>query len=342
MARGPLAPPAVAVLAAALVAACAPGPRHEAAPEVPVPPRVGADGRLSPADERAWLDTSDLVYTSVYLSFVGKDAHGFVAFALDTNRGRDGTEFQAEHYVAMHDQRRGWIDMARTGRYGNARSELVAIPASPFFRFVGDAQAGLLVDSPPNGLALEVGPVVDRVVEHDARTYLALGSAPATLRWEGRTVPGRVIHEDLVKTGFNLMTRPDVSGLRHFNGFYLLTADGGDLYLHGVEALPGAPAVPSRVVGFRADAATGRGEALRDLRVDEAAHGPALGFYRWPTAWTATWQGERGPATLRLEAGTRKGMVNWLIGGYALAIVEGELVEGGRATPVYGWGELIR
>jgi hypothetical protein len=115
--------------------------------------------------------------------------------------------------------------------------------------------------------------MVDRLVEHDARTYFALGSAPATLRWEGRTIPGRVIYEDLVKTGFNMMTHPDVSGLRNFNGFYLLTADGGDLYMHGVEALPGAPSVPPPVVGFRADAA-GRGGALRDLRVEETAHGP--------------------------------------------------------------------
>jgi hypothetical protein len=35
-------------------------------------------------------------------------------------------------------------------------------------------------------------------------------------------------------------------------------------------------------------------------------------------------------------------MRNWLIGGYSLTIVEGELDEGGRTTPVYGWGELIR
>ena len=35
-------------------------------------------------------------------------------------------------------------------------------------------------------------------------------------------------------------------------------------------------------------------------------------------------------------------MVNWLIGAYSLAIVEGKVTEAGRTTPVYSWGELIR
>jgi hypothetical protein len=332
---------ALAVITLAAAVACAPSPRRVAGPETAVPPRITAEG-LAPADERAWLDTSDLVYTSDYLSFVGRDPQGFVAFALDTNRGRDGAAFQAEHYVAMHDQRRGgWIDVAGNGRFENAGRELVAIPPSPFFRYEGEIDTGLAVTSPPNGLTLEVGPMPDRaLVEHDARTFFALGSAPATLRWDGRAIPGRVIHEDLVKTGFNLMTRPDVSGLKGFNGFYLLTETGGDLYHHGVNgALPGA-SVPPPVVGFRADA--GRSETLRNLRVEETAHAPALGLYRWPTAWRATWQGPSGPVTLDLAMRSRKGMVNWLIGAYSLAVVEGKVTEAGRATPVYGWGELIR
>ena len=41
---------------------------------------------------------SSLHYVSDYFSFIGQEDRGHVAFALDTNRGRDGKEWQAEHY----------------------------------------------------------------------------------------------------------------------------------------------------------------------------------------------------------------------------------------------------
>ena len=49
-----------------------------------------------------------LAYYSDYFSFVGLDDRGRVAFALDTNRGQDGAEFQAEHFVVLHDETDGW------------------------------------------------------------------------------------------------------------------------------------------------------------------------------------------------------------------------------------------
>jgi len=45
----------------------------------------------------------ELAYASDYLSFVGRDDRGPVAFAIDTNRGRDGESWQAEHFLVLYD-----------------------------------------------------------------------------------------------------------------------------------------------------------------------------------------------------------------------------------------------
>ena len=44
-----------------------------------------------------------LAYYSDYFSFIGRDPVGFVAFALDNNRGVDGSEYQAEHFGVLYD-----------------------------------------------------------------------------------------------------------------------------------------------------------------------------------------------------------------------------------------------
>lgn len=325
------------VLTVMTLVACTPSADEVTRDEIVVPPVITADG-ITPADRRAWLDTSRLNYTSDYLSFVGKDARGFVALALDTNRGRDGADYQAQHYTAMHDQERGWVEVVGNGEYANPGRELGGLPDSPAFKFKGDPQHGLAVTSPVNGFDLMIKPVVGHLVRHDARTFFALGTAPATMHWDGRTIEGRVIHEDLVKTAFNMITRPDVSQLNNFNGFYLLTADGGDLYLHSTGGRE--ESVPEPVLGFHTQG--GRNEVMQDLRVEETGHGLAWGFYRWPTTWIVSWRDSEGPASLRMDLRTRKGMVNWVLGGYSLGIVEGELNRAGKTTSVYGWAEMIR
>src|SRR5207244_4365034 len=87
--------------------------------------------------------TSTLIYVSDYFSFVGADQHGRVAFALDNNRGRDGEAFQAEHFVVLHDEQDGWMDVAGNGPYDNPKKELARIPDSPFFQFTSATEAGL-------------------------------------------------------------------------------------------------------------------------------------------------------------------------------------------------------
>ena len=89
---------ALAVLPALLIAAGA-AARFQASP-APGGESVRAASR------------EDLVYVSDYFSFIGRDAHGRVAFAIDNNRGRDGDAWQAEHFVALHDEGQGWVEVS--------------------------------------------------------------------------------------------------------------------------------------------------------------------------------------------------------------------------------------
>jgi hypothetical protein len=76
-----------------------------------------------------------LAYYSDYFSFIGGDANGFVAFALDNNRGIDGSDYQAEHFGVLYDENSGWVKLVGTGDYENVHGELERIPNSPHFTF---------------------------------------------------------------------------------------------------------------------------------------------------------------------------------------------------------------
>jgi hypothetical protein len=169
----------------------------------------------------------DLVTVSVYFSFVDLDEHRHVAFAIDTNRERDGAAFQAEHlYVVLHDEHRGWVKIAGTGRYENTRHELLPIPDSKHFQFVGHPSSGLTVASVANQLSLSIDAISPQVESTDQEMAFMMGSAAAELAWSGR-----VIYEYLVKANFNFMTRSSFKGLGEFQGLYLLADTTDDVYI---------------------------------------------------------------------------------------------------------------
>ncbi|HEY5626468.1 MAG TPA: hypothetical protein VIR79_00840, partial [Nitrospira sp.] len=82
-------------------------------------------------------------------------------------------------------------------------------------------------------------------------------------------------------------------------------------------------------------------DSMKDLNVEPLDRDWALGFYRWPTAWRITWSGPKGSATLRLKQTTRRNLANWVIGGFAMGIVQGELTFAGTTQQIYGFAELI-
>lgn len=304
---------------------------------------VAADALAAdPPEETAAVHTaissSTLVYVSDYFSFVGTDGQGHVAFALDNNRGRDGDAFQAEHFAVLHAERQGWIDVAGNGRYENTKKELLTIPDSPFFHFEGTPEAGMTITSAKNQLALKVDPLPKRHRRAIANAVLWMGSAPAVLTWQGRTVPGRVIYKYLLMPDFNRLTRTYVGLWKEFQGLYLLAGGDGDLYVHSQQSERLA-SLAGKLIGFGVwDEQT---DTLEDLDVLVLDHEFALGFYRWPTEWRIRWQGEKGPGSMTLFLSERKGIMNWVIGGFAMGIIRGEVTYNGRTWPVYGLAELL-
>ena len=88
----------------------------------------GMDAPLASPKAISLPDTA-LLYVSDYVSFVGEDHHGRVAFALDNNRGRDGESWQAEHFVVLHDEHEGWISLDSTPGRTVFRISLPIAPA---------------------------------------------------------------------------------------------------------------------------------------------------------------------------------------------------------------------
>lgn len=284
------------------------------------------------------LPASTLLYVSDYFSFVGQDHQGHVAFALDNNRGRDGETYQAEHFLVLHDEGNGWVEVKGNGRYDNPKKELKAIPDSPFFRFQGTARAGLTITSDTNQLTLTIEPIPLRTRNRHNGAATWMGSAPAVLTWNGRTIAGRVIYEYLMMPDFNRLTRTYWGMWNEYQGLYLMADKSGDVYVHSQRSERIAP-----LIGFLAGFAafTDMTDSMKDVKVEVLDRTFAMGFYRWPTAWRITWNGPQGPALLTLSQSERKTIGNWAIGGFSMAIVRGELNYAGKKQPIYGLAELI-
>lgn len=292
---------------------------------------------------RALVAGAETAYVSDYVSFTGADAAGRVAFALDTNRGRADGEHQAEHFVVMHDERAGWIDVEGGTEIDNTAGVLREWPASPYFEITGEPYAPGTLRSQPNGLVLEIGRLEPRTTTVSESTLFSMASAPATLEWRGRTLEGRVIYEHLAMRGSNRLAGgiggalAILTGGPDFQGLYLGAGDE-DLYIH--RAPVGGGSTQSPLVAFHArDGAT---LGVENLELEVTDYDAAFGFYRWPAAWRATWQSACGEARLTVESREHATQSNWITGGFAMRTAEAELSCGGTTTTLYGFAELIR
>ncbi len=298
---------------------------------------LGSDTADSSEEKYALPDTP-LLYVSDYVSFVGEDTKGRVAFALDNNRGRDGETWQAEHFVILHDEREGWITLQGSGTYENPTHELQSIPRSSFFNVQGTPQSGLIIKSPPNNLALSIHPIPIRLErKHEGGRYW-LGSAEAELQWHGRTLRGRVIYEYFMMPEFNRLSRTYWGLWKHFQGLYLVIEGLGDFYVHSQESDMMAPLVGT-VTGFFAVGE--ETHPIQALQVTLISHNQAWGLYRWPSAWGLNWVNQRGVGQAKLGMQEMKQLRNWIIGGFAMGIVQGTVHYNGKDYPVYGLAELI-
>lgn len=228
--------------------------------------------------------------------------------------------------------------MHGSGRYPNPAGTLATIPDSADFAFSGTPEHGMRIRSATNGLTLEIAPI-RRIVERTkggARYWL--GSAGATLAWNGRTIQGCVIYEYLYRPGWNRLARRYFGQWHDFHALYLRLADGGDLYLHREDPVGEEP-LHGRMLGFLVIG--GRASELREIHLEVTRRSQALGLYRWPQSWRASFVADGVPYRLELELAERETIANWLIGGFSMGIARGELRRGSEALPLYGLAELI-
>lgn len=290
------------------------------------------------------LALEKLAYYSDYFSFIGRDANGFVAFALDNNRGVDGSKYQAEHFGVLYDEKSGWVKLLGIGGYENVHRKLEQIPNSPHFAFEGMSETGLVVFSRNNDLSLKIDPIVTRLKEKKPNRTQNWGSAKAILNWKDRIIRGRVIYEQLIYRHWNRLTRIYANTWDNFQGFYLTLGTGDiktwrDLYLRSE-----GEGNTRRTKGFvMANGWSGTIHAARFNAYDRAY---TWGFYRWPQKWDIEiiLDGTEDTATgkLTLRQISRKNQGNWIIGGFAMTVVEGELRLNGNVMSVFGFVELIK
>jgi hypothetical protein len=292
------------------------------------------------AAAEAKMQGKPLLYFSDYFSFVGRDKDGWVYFAIDNNRGRDGDAFQADHFIVMYDERTGWVELTGSQHYDNTEKLLERIPDSAYFSFRGSLETGTIMQSAVNGMRMTVAPLPRTLYRENADGIFWLGGAPATLDWIGRRLEGRVIVEYLQRHNWNRFTADFTANWRNFNGLYLLTDTGADFYMHSHERQGGSD-LNGRLVGF-ASWATPAPVTELDFKVtrSEPADG---GKYKWPTAWQVDFAHAGRAYRLVLERREQAHIAHWDTGGFAMTVAAGTIAarDGSERHGVVGWAELL-
>ena len=279
-----------------------------------------------------------LVYYSDYFSFIGSDRFGLVAFAIDNNRGQDGNSWQADHFVVLYDELIGWQDMQGNGLYDNPDHKLETIPDSKYFSFRGSPADGMVITSVVNELQLRIAPVSTVISHRKGMSEYRLGSAAATLSWNGRMIRGRVIHEYLFLPAFNRLTRTYVGLFDDFHGIYAVVNGADDFYLHRQQS-DFLAQLTGKQEGFLVH--DGKGYPLQKLTVDVPDRSFAAGFYRWPQQWQGSFVANDDTYHFDLTLTQKNIIANWFIGGFAMGVVKGNFQINGKTLPVAGLGELI-
>ncbi len=290
------------------------------------------------------LAHAQLAYFSDYFSFVGEDEQGKVAFALDTNRGQDGEDFQAEHFLVLHDGKKGWVKLEGNGAYPNTEKALQALPDSNHFQFEGQPETGMRITGSTNELTLVVEALPTLLERRNGKNDYRMGAAAAVLKWQGRSLSGRVIYEFVHFDNWNRLTRTYYGFWKDFHGLYLMAQSKdpgppGDFYIHTQKSEKLAPLI-GKVDGFAT--LGGKTLPLSEAEIETTASDFALGFYRWPRGWRGRLPNTAPSLSFVMRMAEKQNLANWVIGGFAMGIVTGEVQLEGKTYSLYGIGEIIK
>lgn len=277
-------------------------------------------------------------YHSDYFSFVGSDAQGMVYLAHDNNRGQTGDRFFADHWIMMYADGHGVVPIIGSAHYPNPGQVLETIPDSESFQFRGTISGGLHMLSAVNDIDMVVEALTPILRRNRPDNAYWIGAAPATMRWKGRQLTGRVIFEFIARSGYNRFTSDFGANWNNFNGLYLLTEDGRDLYLRYHERVQADVPRESGMATFETSAVL----SDIDFAILESRPTPDRS-YRWPTRWQVRFR--HAGASWILQAGTDalEEVADWTRGGFAMSIVSGEVsrIDGSGRRRFKGWAELL-
>lgn len=277
-------------------------------------------------------------YHSDYFSFIGSDAQGTVYLAHDNNRGQTGDRFFADHWIMMWAEGSGVVPIIGSAHYPNPGKLLEYIPDSENFQFRGSIAGGMRMMSASNDIDMMVEGLTPILRRQQPGNDYWIGAAAATMKWKGRTLKGRVIFEFIAREGFNRFTSDFGANWNNFNGLYLLTDDGRDIYLrYHDKVTPGVPRESGMATLERNGVMSDIAFTITESRAQENR------TYRWPTKWAVDFTHAGSRWSLSGETKALEIVADWDRGGFAMSVISGEVMKAdgsGRRT-FKGWAELL-
>lgn len=277
-------------------------------------------------------------YHSDYFSFVGSDAKGTVYLAHDNNRGQTDDRFFADHWIMMYAEGQGVVPIIGSAHYPNPGKALETIPDSEHFRFRGTIGGGMRMQSASNDIDMAVEGLKPILRRQTPDNDYWIGAAPATMRWRGRELRGRVIFEFIARAGYNRFTSDFGANWNNFNGLYLRTEDDRDIYLRYHERVqPGAPRESGMATIEDAGTLSDIAFSVRESRAASERS------YRWPTSWRADFTNRGARWRLEAETAALEEVADWKTGGFAMSVISGMVskIDGSGRRHFKGWAELL-
>ncbi len=272
---------------------------------------------------------SNSAYYSDRFVFRGKDVQNLVVAVLNFDRGYDGSSYHGEFFGSVFHNHQ-WSFLEGNGMYRHPSKDLSIIQPSYFARATGTPQTGFKVRYDGGDLTFTLGSALERVIympDHGHKIRRSIAVAEAVLTLGGRVHHGEMIHEPLIWKGFD-RTRRHKGLFREYQGFYLLTEQGREIYLYQNKA-DIAQVMKNHHFSEMLSPEGGVSVLPRQrplllprpfsVQVTERTR-PAFAFYTIPQRWEIT----TSDGVLYLWS-RKKIAKNWFYGGYYLMVVEGVL-----------------
>ena len=180
----------------------------------------------------------------------------------------------------------------------------------------------------------------ERVSRKDGQSSYRMGSSQGTLKWQDRTLKGWVIHERLEMADFNRLTHQYFDLWTESYGIYAWIDGSPDfLYFHKQANETRLTPLVGNLVGFGVFA--NNGEHLQNLKLTVMDSTQAWGLYQWPRNWKGQWIGRKGLGAITMDISDLQVISNFILGGLAMGIIQGEITYDGKTRKIYGMGELL-